>query len=453
MREKLEKFFKARPIMAKKYDYPGTFKDFALETTRTLSPGSKDGSLMRTAILEQVKSLFAGKIGLDALERQLSDYPFISYADHHGLLNYELLYNSNILFSEMVKVLNLPFAVTFATGNVPLKNISYPRGFYFKERKFNFFKNKQRHIPVSLIDSGITLDKDKKPESFILNFNKEQLSNEEKKFLEFLFFECLEIEKVTETYSLFSDQITLLNYKLWKYYFHREIRGSVPDMIYLQSNQVVLSLLLNEIGKDDSLVSMILFQPEVREVFLRNFSGIAGTWGNNMGSCLFWGITEKKKFIPLQMEESSNSLVGQDFNLKLEKEAVAGALKSKRVIPTLFFDFLLITFLEGYVALGGFNQVEFLTQMQQAHIESLNTIGMNGLADKFASRVSDGLVCGMFPFGLGHGIDLIWRKNSRNGRFNGNLDGGLTQKDLDNMVQMKVRDMIASAVETMLEIV
>ena len=104
---------------------------------------------------------------------------------------------------------------------------------------------------------------------------------------------------------------------------------------------------------------MILFEPTAREIFINNFEGIQGCWGDNMGSVFFWGISEKKKNIPLRFDTMSNSLVGQDICIKMEKDTVIDALQRKTITPTLFMDFLLITFIEGNLALGGFNQIEF----------------------------------------------------------------------------------------------
>ncbi len=453
----LEDFFKLRPRMFEKYEYPGSFRDFARDIADEITPTPRRQEIIvQEGIMNHVSRVMAGPgaISTERLHRQLSQYPVISYADHHGLLNYKLLYNSNLLYGEIMKELKLPFAVVLAAGNVPLDNMSYPRGFYFKKRKFNFFGAEESRSPVFLFEKKLAADRRIGIDSFITGKARDTLTVEEKRFLDFLFFEGLEIEKTAEIYEAFPDQITFLNYRLWEYYFEKRLRESIPRLIYLPSNPVVLDILYREIIKKDSLISLILFEPEVRRVFLRNFSGIAGCWSENTGSNLFWGVSQKKKYkrlIRLTVDDSSNSLVGENFSLALERETLAPALKSKKILATLFFDYLIMTFLGGYLVLGGFNQLDYLPQMQRAHIKSLGEIGMFGLADRFASRVTHGLICGMIPCVFDSGIDLIWHYNSHEGKFNGNLDSGLTQDDLDRVLDMKVRDMILSAVEIMLE--
>jgi hypothetical protein len=439
--------------MQRIFDYPGTFKDFASEIAAAVPPKNSE-SFLSGMILKEAQRILPKEISLDSLENQLAACPLISYADHLGLLNYKLLYNSNLLYAEIIKQLQLPYVVVFASGSIPMVNRSHPRGFYFKGRKFNFFGEKQCKLPVFLFQGKLDSDRKKGIPGICISYDKELLSEEEKIFLEFLFYDGLDMENVSKIDGTFSDQITFLNFKLWKYYFDKAIRDSVPGIIYLQSNRIISDFLIHEIKKEDSLISLILFDRGVRRLYLKNFMEIPCCWGENLGSQLFWGVIERRdktRLIPLQVDDSSQTLVGENFTVKLEREVITDALQSKKILQTSFFDLLLVTFLEGYLTLGGFNQVEYLKQMQTAHVKTLREIGMTEGANRFAARVTNGLVCGMFPFHFDSGIDLIWHYNSHNGRFNGNLNGGLTQRELDQMLAVKVKDMILQAAAAMLE--
>lgn len=453
MNNKLERFFKKRPYMREKYEFPGTFGDLTEDIANSATRGIIGKGSFIKGLIKEAGRILSPEISLDKLEIQLTDYPVVSTADHHGLLHYKLLYNSNILFSEVIRKLKLPYIVVVATGNIPLNNISYPRGFYFKKEKVNFFKSKGSSVPVFLFKSKLAGHRKQGIESIIFSYNKKSVTVEELKFLDFLFFESLEIEKTSKNYETFSDQVTFLNYKLWKYYFDGGIRESTPDIIYLQSNGIIDEIIIDELKQKDSIISMILLEPEIREVFLENFREIQGCWGEEYGSHLFWGISGINRWMPLRFESDSNRLVGDDFFLELDGENIINNLNSKKILPTTFLVFLIISFMEGQLALGGSNQLEYLPQMQKAHIKSLREIGMNDLADRFASRATDGFICGMFPFDFDSGIDLIWHYNSHDGKFNGNIDRGLAQEDLDKVLNMKVKDMIGPAIETMLKIV
>lgn len=454
MNQNIEGFFKERASLREKYEYPGTFKDYAEEIAKSVNHShQKHRSLMPKLIIEEIKPILPNEIPHHVLEDQLSRYPILSTADHHALLNYRLLYNSNLLYSQIIKELKLPFIIVPATGSIPLVNNTYPRGFHFKKQKYNFFTERKSKVPVYLFPSKLTANKKEGIKSFILNYSKDLLTEEEEKFLEHLFFDCLEIEKAARDYDKFSDQITFLNYKLWKYYFDKRIRDSVPDIIYFQVNRILVRTFIEEIKKEDSLISLILFDPDVRLIFLKNFYGIQGAWKDDKGTRLFWGISEKKRFISLEIDLLTNSLKGKDFCIELQREALIEALMKDNIFPSLFFTFLIITFLEGYVALGGSNQLDYLPKMQKALIKSLKEIGMNDMADRFASRVTDKMICGMFPFDFDSGIDLIWHYNSSDGKFNGNLDKGITQDDLERINNTSVQEMILKGIKTMMKIV
>lgn len=448
MNEKLVDFFSRRAGIRDKLLFPGTFRDYAKEIILSSNQVS-DNELLTKSIIGEAQRLLGKEISTDMLYNQLTRFPFISYADHHGLLNYNLLYNTNILYSLIIREIKLPFIVVLATGNIPLKNISYPRGFYFKRKKFNFFETRYRDIPVFLID-GLKAVESNRIESFIKN-TKGNLNNEENNFLNYLFFDCLNIEDGTEKFSTFSDQITFLNHNIWKYFFDIGLRENIPEIIYIQANNVVLDILLFEINRNDSLVNLILFNKEVRKIYIKNFSGTKCCWGDNIGSQFFWAIDKKNRPISLFIDESNNSLVGNDFMVLIEKEAIIDALKTKKIFPTLFFDLLIITFISRYVALGGLNQIEYLPKMQAAHIKSLQEIGMPELAEKFAKPVASGLICGMFPFDFDSAIDMIWHYNSHDGKFNGNLDRGITQEDLDRILDTPFTDLVATGIDKTLE--
>ncbi|MBN1500858.1 MAG: hypothetical protein JW982_11910, partial [Spirochaetes bacterium] len=151
--------------------------------------------------------------------------------------------------------------------------------------------------------------------------------------------------------------------------------------------------------------------------------------------------------------ESTNSLVGSNNNILLEKEIIKNMVQNKNILLTLFFDFLILSFLGGYTLLGGFNQVEYLPAMQKAHVKSLREIGEYDLADEFASRITDGLICGMTPLKYDSSIDMIWHHNSTDGKFNGNLDRGLTEEDLGRIYNTPVNEMIMNAMDTIRSIV
>jgi len=441
--------------MRQKYQYPGTFRDMASHISQPIATfPPNDSEHLRKAILKKIEHLLPNHISPQLLDSQLKTSPFIATADHHALLNYKLLYNSNLLYMYIIKNLKIPYMVVSATGSIPLTNNSYPRGFYFKKQKFNFFSKGKSNVPVFLFQSKLSGRRSEGLKSIILNYSRELLNPEEEKFLEYLFFEALEIEKAGEEYDLFSDQITFLNFKLWKYYFEKSFRPEIPGLVYFQVNDIIKDALIQALQDENSFVSRVLFDPAVRKAIKENFNGIQGAWENgDKGTMFFWGVSESQRFVNLRIDTAGNCLKGEVENIVIpfNRDSIIDALLSKKIVPSLFLDFLIITFQEGYIALGGFNQLEYLPQMQKAFVKTLEEIGMPGKAAYFANRVTDGLICGMFPFRFDSGIDLIWNYNNTGGKFNGNLDGGLRHEDIEKMADQPVKDMIAHALETMLD--
>lgn len=450
MNNSREDFLKKRPEMKEMTQSPLTVAEHTAAIIPLISPGTEK-SIFRHIIVEETARILKDRIATEKLNTQLINFPILSYADHHSLLNYKLLYNSNLICAEIIKKLNLPFLVVGATGNIPLKNEAFPRGFYFKGKKFNFFSVKDEKKSVYLLDNKLRANKKIGIKSFITNYDQNGLTSDEIKFLHCLFFEGLEIEHATTQYDIFSDQLTFLNFKLWKYYFDQGIRTQIPDIIYLQANQLVNRVLLEELKKADSLISLILFEPGLRNLYVENFQGIQGCWDEDRGSHFFWGSGKKNERVSLHVDDQANALVGKDFILELTPTAISTAVEQKEIFPSLFFDFLINTFLAGYVALGGFNQLKYLPQMKEAHIKCLQTYGLKDMAQQFANRKTGGFVCGMLPFHFDSGIDLIWHYNSTNGKFNGNLSGGLGQKELTHLLEMKISDLTTAAIDTMIE--
>lgn len=449
----LETFFALRPGMKKKFEFPGTFNDLCSTMAASILP-VEPGRKLKAKILEHSGRLLTPNISIPALNDQLSRCPILSTADHFALLNYKLLYNSNLLYSHLVRFLGFPYMVVPATGSIPLVNNTYPRGFYFNQQKLNFFPERKSRVPVFLFDSQLSLDGGNDLKNLVLNIDQVGLTGEQIGFLDYLFFEALDTRDIVTRYHTFSGQITNLNFRLWPYYFHRDIRPSIPGLVYLQVNPMIQEILVDELRDPGSLVSWILFDRAARKIFLRHFNGIYGAWDDNhesKGSHFFWGIPGKGKMIPLRLDERQNLLCGNGMALPMEPGVLVDALENKQISASLFMDFLVITFMEGYTVLGGFNQLEYLPLMQAAHLKCLEELGQKELVSHFASLVTDGLICGMFPFDFASGIDLIWHYNSQGGRFNGNLDSGLTGEDLDRMGKMKVREMIKAAVGTMMD--
>ena len=445
MTNQVDSFLATRPRLLEKYRSAGTFADHAADLAGGLT-SKVAADPLTVAIVAEARRILGNDVDHVALERQLVAQPLLSTADHHALLTYDLLFNSNILHGEVSRIVGLPFNVVLPTGSIPLINRAYPRGFRFHGRKHNFFAHSRRNCPVFLFDEKLNADRDLGLDSLVPFLERGSISAHERSFLECLFFDALEVERANDL-ATYSDQLTFLNSKLWRHYFAAELRDRLPQLVYLQSNRIVEEVLVAEIADPGSLVAQILFDPAVRRMYLARFDGIQGCWSADGGTHFFWGVSASNAKIPLRLD--SGRLIGGGSPLPLEPEALIAALRGKRILPAVFFDLLLITFQSGNLNLGGFNQVDYLPQMQAAHVACLERLGRRDLAALFASRVCDAFICGMFPFTHASGLDLIWERNSHDGAFTGTLDGGLTETDLEQVRAASLHTMIGSAIAAM----
>ncbi len=63
----------------------------------------------------------------------------------------------------------------------------------------------------------------------------------------------------------------------------------------------VRELLLDDLLHSDSLPSRILFDPQVRSIYLEEFWGITGCWTATSGTHFFWGVQDRE-FLALRVD-------------------------------------------------------------------------------------------------------------------------------------------------------
>ncbi len=455
--EELRQFLLKRPALKLHYEHEGSVSDYARHVQARVPKAN--GHRLTDIILEHARKLMPnGHVVPPLLANQLRGTPVISFADHASLLNHGILYNANLLFSAIMDRQALPYQVVLPTGRIPLNNASYPRGFFFKGQKIPFFMSKVQHTITSLLSEGIAHPDGRRLDSFIRPDSLKGLSAQEKLFLEYLFLDELKLASACNDHTRFVEQLPTLNARLWNCYFERSFRTSVPKLIYLNADDIVKELLLDELRNPDSLTSRILTNPTIRDIYLEEFTGISGCWSGESGTHFFWGVSPKKTLIPLNIDKHFGTLEFSHFDPEMQPipmtcEDLSEALRENRIIPSLFLDIFLLAFVEGFTLLGGFNQVTYMAWMRVAHERCALRMGDWPSAAKFARTVTDGLICGLMPFEWNSGIDLIWERNSINGTFNGNLDNGLSRSEMDEMVNKPIKTMLQNSVRHLIDLI
>ncbi len=330
---------------------------------------------------KEVTRLLGGKTARSAVA-QLAKYYYVSTADHHGPICHPFFINGNLMAAAPYFEHNDPLlqnVIVLACSNVSLNNSSYPRGLMFHayenekiiQHSIPFFPAKERLCPV------FNFRPYKKEEMDGFKASVKNLANAGRLNEGHADKICGVIDEVfmnagvlsSESYS---DQITKINHKLWSKFFSDKYVGEAPDLIYLNQEQFVNRLILdNHIGHD-TVISRLFFDPTLEPMLNQYFEGIMGAFSRSgkYGTYLFWALPKGGKY-RIQLWKQGNRLVSDDgsYSLELTKENLRRALENNELIPSMMLSYMVIGFYYGLKCLGGFSQVNYLTQMKNAYIK------------------------------------------------------------------------------------
>ncbi len=412
-----------------------------------------------TIVVKRAHALLPETVDPTRLTGQLCQVPLVSSADHAGVLHFGILYNANLMYGAWLAARRLPYQLVFASTRVPLNNASHPRGVSLAGTKHNFFSKEYQRIPICLLSEGIGKPGITGLADLFRPDSLKNLDGEQRKFLEALFLEALDLPGLCREGGRFDQQSARINARLWPHYFAAAQRSLMPALLHVPTEQVVHDLVMAGLQDPASLIWQVCFDPEFRAVYRAEFSGVTGAWDDHGGTHFFWAVDGHRRLVALRLNPAGDRLQALDpaadvADLSFRAESVMAALSQGRLVPSLFVEMLVNAFGGAFTLLGGFNQVQYLSEMKAAHVRCLQRLGEPDLAERFARVRTDGLICGPMPFPQwSSGLDLIWHHNSTNGRFNGNLDGGLSPADIDTMMASPMKTLIENGVLAMMDVV
>jgi len=442
----IKKFLDLRPEFYNILEFEGTIGDYLCSLGEKIKPLRNSNSLIKV-ILEETDRVYPNKFQINEIDTQLRNNPLVSTADHHGLLNFNILYHSNLLFGELLKKMDLKYHIVLSSGLIPLDNASFPRGFFFDRQKYSFFSQRYSSIPVGLVEKRIVFSEENNLSQLITNVRNLNISQRKKKFLNELFFERLINKNDFNQYNKFMDQVSSLNFKIWPYYFHSSNRKQQPKMIYLCLDRIIDQLMMKELKEKKSFLYQVLFNPELRESLLRRFNGVQCCWGSEAGTHFFWHVSDKLKLKRLEYDPAQNCLRNDNFKLHFNPENVMEAIKNREIYRCTFLDLLLICFQYQLTCLGGFNQVSYLTQMKNRLNIFFHDYGLHKDFKEIDPVQTDGLICGYTFFKYQSGIDLIYNFYKKEKNFK----SGLTQLNLEEILKLNFPETLLGSVKLMID--
>jgi hypothetical protein len=322
--------------------------------------------------------------------QQIGKIPLISTVDHHGILGHPFFLNANLIFAQNQ---NLKFLPVFSTSGVSLNNSSWPGCLHLtnwqtgKQVRISFFPDSQKHLPVFSTPAFLTENVNKVIKQ-ISEVNFLDLSQKEKltKLIEKVFLD----KRVLEAEN-FSEQSSLVSVGLWQ-----EVFPSAPKLVYLPIEDLVLRIIEKEyLTNTESVIYKLIFTEAGHKLLEKYFYGLKGGFGKNYGSFLFWGIGENKERVALKKNDMS--LQGDGFDLEINKTQVLEAISNRQIYPTSLLCFL-VSLESGLNCLGGFNQVNWLTEIKKQFGKLLLELGDETIFQEIDKIVTENFTEGNLAF-------------------------------------------------------
>jgi hypothetical protein len=365
--------------------------------------------------------------------QELEILPAILTANHHGVDFLAQSLQGSFLFSlRLVGGKPATTVPVFACGNVALNNSTYPKGLLLYD--INQFSTYHK-IPIRI---PVFPDRWKRMSVCLVNSYDEKMLARSKKYL----FSNLQQQIITpilantankileEDYlnntvislKKYSQQAVILNNRIWKRCFQEPDKA--PEMIYLELEKITTLLLYLDLRNENSLIWQMLFNPLIRSKIIYHLDGTRACWDqaklnnrfflkpdntlNNNGGCgtnFFWGIDDAGCRIPLILIcdniHQEPVLCGRDdegniLKFPLNPDSIINELKSGRLLPSLITCYSIIAFSRGISCCGGYFQAEYLSNIQDVIVNTLNEIiDFSDFATQIAKVPSDIYLSGM----------------------------------------------------------
>ncbi|MFH0820166.1 MAG: hypothetical protein V1908_00165 [Candidatus Peregrinibacteria bacterium] len=353
------------------YDYAKGFLDV------NPAPGLDERKSELIDVVEELLTRRLGKKMAIAVARQLKKNALISTADHHGIICHPFFLNSNIISSlHFQSEPSFKYLIAFSFATISLSNSSHPRSIEFHgdgkqsrvRLKVSLLPDKLKMTPAyaaraigaeDVQRACLEIDKHQKADDLSPE-HAEQI----KKMLKKVF-----LRREVLSAPDFNAQITITNHRLWPLLFDK--KPPLPSLIYLEIETVVAEMLIRKHLKNpQSLIHRLLFDPKWAALAQKHFNHIPGG-----SSHLFWGLNAKNH--RLCLKKKGKALLSDDKTFKVDwsPKGLTTALKEKKIFPGMPLCYLMISLYYGMKCLGGFCQVNELTNIKKAWSALLREVG------------------------------------------------------------------------------
>ncbi len=383
-------------------------------------------------VYDYISPLHGSKIARQTIN-DLLDIPCALTANHHGVDFFAQSVQGSLLFSHILSNKN-PGARTipvFACGNIPLNNLTYPRGLLVYDAPDDNLEKAPQKIPIfsdgmktGAVSVTGPLDKDhvmrasKRVEKMLRQGTLSAKSAE-------TIHDILETEYAdpyVHGLKNYSEQSVILNHRLWKR-MHSDSQGAM-DLVYMELEKIVNELLFKDFQDPNSLISILMFNPTVRRSLITGLNGKDACWHDdklekrlnedlsdialkkylgNCGTHFFWGVDRKNKLVPMYLSGHGHHMVikgkdqrGNEYSVAFDPASLADALKHNRLLPSLFTSYTALSLARGISCIGGYYQSSYLPVMQKNVVDVMKkTSNFQKVADQICKVKTSNYLSGM----------------------------------------------------------
>lgn len=427
------------------------------------------------ALVQQDAASLLGDSIASKTAKEIDVFPMVLTANHLGVDYFSQSVQGSLLFFLLKrKIASSPVVLpVIACGSVPLDNVTYPLGVLLYRlgnghldivpKKLPVFANKIRRALVSVappFDIAMVERARKRLEKMVL---QEELDQSLAGALDSILREDYQAPSVLDLCS-YSHQSLVVNNRIWQ----RLFTGiqSKSHILTLEMEAIVSRLLEFDLHNPKSLISSVLMDPDLRDVLIDRLDTKRACWNlnelrmrldickmdmpdkkmpNSCGTHFFWGVDERRRRIPLCLLNTGKDQWvlkgadehGKEIEVVFSVESILSALQNKTLLPSLFTSFTVLAFARGITCLGGYYQGEYLPMMHRELVAAMREVGL----DQEATRLSG------YPGAPAYlsGMQTVMTRIEQDalipaGPIEIIAGGGLTDKDLDHILSLSVRD-------------
>ncbi len=395
----------------------------------------------RSDVAEVIYEYLAPLLGEQLAERSAADFlqhPVALTTNHHGVDFFAQSVQGSLLFGlakrRIEGVTTIP---VFSCANIPLDNLTYPRGALLYAchtddgswpLRVPLFTNKYRRQLVARVkglDRSMLEQAAKRLDGISVAGINPLLSET----LRNLLLSEYQADDVLSQNS-YAAQSVILNQRIWNRLFCSS--ATMPELVTIELERLAEGLLLKDLLNPSSLISVLFTKPLIVALY-QQLDSVSGCWSPSMleqrwasraaaeqlrtsgcGTFCFWGVDSRSRRIPLMLNDQLGAPIlsgcddnGTEYHYSLDPDALAVALNTGQLIPSVFSCFLVIALARGVTCLGGYYQAAYLPQMQAGVTEVLQRYDQAQLAEVISTSVTDGYLSGMQTIMVAEGDTLL----------------------------------------------